>query len=123
MNVVLWSFQVLLASLFLYSGLVKSTQKREKIIEIGQTGVKALSYPLIRFIGISEIAGAFGIILPWALGICKMLTPLTAVGFGMIMVLAARKHLQLKEPKTALANVIVLTVSIFVAVMRFNETL
>jgi hypothetical protein len=53
------------------------------------------------FIGISEVAGAIGLILPAATGIAPSLTPLAAVGLATIMFLAVIFHLKRKEPAAA----------------------
>lgn len=46
----------------------------------------------IRFIGITEILDAIGIIAPYATGILPILTPLAALGFAVIMLLAMIVH-------------------------------
>jgi hypothetical protein len=66
MNTALWISQALLAAVFLTSGILKSTQSRQRMAETGQTGVDGLPLPLIRFIGVSEIVAAIGLILPAA---------------------------------------------------------
>ncbi|QHT68942.1 DoxX family protein [Rhodocytophaga rosea] len=121
MNIMLWVCQLFLALLFSYSGLMKSTQARERLVSIGQTGVDGLSYPLIRFIGITEILGALGIIVPWATHILPLLTPLAALGFSLIMVFAAPIHMKRKEFPAAIFNVFVCCMSIWVAYLRFSQ--
>lgn len=90
-------------------------------MSIGQTGVDGLSYPFIRFIGIIEILGALGIILPQGLDILPILTPLVALCFAVIMVLAAPIHYKRKEYKSVILNVSLLVISLLVACMRFLE--
>ena len=122
MNTILWSCQVFLAIAFGYSGLCKATLSEETLVyKKGQTGVQGLPMPFTRFIGISEIAGAFGIWLPWALGIARVLTPVTAVCFGIIMVFAAPIHFKRKEPRNVATNIILLIISIFTAYERFMQ--
>ena len=77
MDTLVWVSQILLAITFGYSGIMKSTQSREHLVAIGQTAVENLSYPLIRFIGYSEILGTFGIMIPSALKVMPVLTPMT----------------------------------------------
>ena len=96
-NVLLWICQIFLAVVFVYSGAMKSTQSEEKLVAMGQTGVENLPQVLIRFIGISEILGVVGIILPRLTGIMPVLTPLAAIGFGIIMILAAIVHFRRKR--------------------------
>jgi uncharacterized membrane protein YphA (DoxX/SURF4 family) len=121
MNNLLWILQGFLAIIFGYSGLMKSSQNREHLVDIGQTGVANLSYPLIRSIGVSELLGTLGIILPWATGIMPALTPITAFCFALLMVLAAPIHYKRKEYKAVALNLSFLLISTFVAVMRFSQ--
>jgi uncharacterized membrane protein YphA (DoxX/SURF4 family) len=121
MNTALWVVQCFLALSFGYSGIMKSSQNRERLVRIGQTGVEHLSYPLIRFIGITEVLGAIGIIVPWYTGIAPVLTPVTAVGFAVIMVLAAPIHYRRKEVKAVGINILFFLLSVWVAWMRFAQ--
>ena len=65
MNTTLWILQGLVAFVFMYSGINKTIFSEQKLVASGQTGVEGLPLPLIRFIGISEMLGAAGIIIPW----------------------------------------------------------
>ena len=75
---------------------------------------------LIRIIGIMEIMGAIGIILPWMIRVLPVLTPVSAICFAMIMILAAPIHAKLKEPKNVATNIILFVISIFVAWGRWH---
>ncbi|MCW3466187.1 DoxX family protein [Chitinophaga nivalis] len=119
MHTLLWILQGLLAAIFGYSGIMKSSQKRDKLVQVGQTGVANLSYPLIRFIGITEILGAIGIIVPQATGILPHLTAVSALGFAVIMLLAAPIHYKRHEPAATAFNIFLLLVSFAVAILRY----
>jgi uncharacterized membrane protein YphA (DoxX/SURF4 family) len=119
MSTVLWIFQGFLALVFLGSGLQKGTRSKERLLESGQTGVRDYSLPFIRFIATCELLGAVGLILPRALGIVPVLTPLAAVGLGIIMIGAARAHAKLHEPRNVAANLLLLSMCLFVAIGRF----
>ena len=80
-NTVVWSIQGLLAALFAFAGGMKLVLP----IEAMQQGPLALPGPFLRFIGVAEVCGAVGLILPWALGIQPRLTPLAASGLIVIM--------------------------------------
>lgn len=121
LNVALWVCQILLAVVFGYSGVMKSTKTEKELVAMGQTGVENLPQNLIRFIGISEILGVIGIILPRLTGILPILTPVVAVCFGIIMILASIVHFRRNEKKTALMNWLILLVCAFVAYGRFRE--
>lgn len=96
MNTALWIAQILLAATFLVIGFAKATFSRQKFIDTKQTGVVDLPIHITRFIGLSEMAGAVGLIVPWKFQIMPFLTPLAAIGLGIIMILAAISHMQLK---------------------------
>jgi hypothetical protein len=81
MNRALWIVQGLLAALFLFGGVTKLMIPIEEM-----TAQMPLPGPFIQFIGIAEILGAFGLILPWALRILPGLTPLAASGLVIIMI-------------------------------------
>lgn len=95
MNTLLWSLQVLTAITFLYSGVNKSIFSVQTLVNKGQTGVGGLQPGLIKFIGISEILGAFGLIFPWWMHIAPILTPVSAICFAVVMILAAIAHFRL----------------------------
>jgi len=81
-NTILWILQGLLAALFLFAGGVKLVMP----IAAMQQGPIALPGPFLRFIGVAEVCGALGLILPWALHIRPLLTPLAASGLVIVMI-------------------------------------
>ena len=81
-NTWLWIVQGLLAALFLFAGGVKLVMP----VEAMQQGPVALPGPFLRFIGVCEVTGAVGLVLPWLLRIRPRLTPLAAGGLIVIMV-------------------------------------
>lgn len=119
MNTLLWLCQALLALAFVYSGICKSVFSKEKLMVVGQTGVADISPSLIHAIGIAEILGAAGLILPWWLGILPVLTPAAAICFAVIMVLAAPIHYRRKETRNMVNNILLLIICLFVAYGRW----
>ena len=108
-----------MSAAFMYSGINKSILSVRKLVYVkGQTGVENLSLPFVRFIGISEILGAVGIILPWWLNILPILTPVSAILFAFIMIPASIIHYKRKEPKNVLTNVVFFCICIFIAYGR-----
>lgn len=119
MNIVLWVVQGLLALAFLMVGFGHGFNA-EKIQEMPRMGwIKAVPRPLMTFIGIAEIAGGLGVILPMLTGIQPWLTPLAAVLLGVVMFLAILFHLRRKEYPVIGGNVILLLLAAFIAYGRW----
>jgi hypothetical protein len=78
----LWTVQGLLAALFVFAGGMKLVMP----IEAMTTDQLALPELFMRFIGLSEVLGALGLILPGLLRIRTGLTPLAAAGLVIVMV-------------------------------------
>src|SRR6185295_14876099 len=79
-NTLLWTIQALLAALFLFAGVMKFVMSDAQI-----TAQSPFSAGFIHFIGIAEIFGALGLILPGITHIRTRLTPLAAAGLVIIM--------------------------------------
>ena len=96
LRVGLWVAQVLLALLFGFSGAMKLALPYAKLLTQG-AWVTHVPENLVKFIGVAELSGAVGLILPAATRIKPFLTPLAAAGFVVIMVLASALHLSIGE--------------------------
>jgi hypothetical protein len=118
-NVGLWVAQALLVAVFGFSAAVKGTQPKQRVLQLGMSGVVNIPVPLMRFTALCEVFGVIGLVLPYATGIAPILTPAAAIGLGMIMVAAAVIHLRLQEPWTAAGNVILLALCVLVAIGRW----
>jgi uncharacterized membrane protein YphA (DoxX/SURF4 family) len=119
MNIVLWVLQIFLAGMFVMSGVMKSTRPKEALAT-KMPWVEDFSPGMVRFIGIAEVLGGIGLILPAVTGVAKVLTPLAATGIAVIMLLAALIHVRRQEPKTIPVNVVVLVLAALVAWGRFG---
>lgn len=120
MNTALWLAQSLLFVLFMYSGWMKSTRSAPELVAMGQTGVEHVPTPLIRFIGVSELVGAVGLLIPWYTQVWPILTPIAAVCLGLIMLPAGVIHYRRGEIQTVWrVNVTTLLFCLFVADGRF----
>ena len=119
LHISLWLVQVILALAFGMIGVTKLTTSDADIIQQSGELVEKYGVGLIRFIGISEILGALGLILPAALRILPILTPLAALGLAIIMVLATALHASKGEP--IVTQVIFLLLSLFVIWGRFSK--
>lgn len=115
LNAGLWAAQLLLALMFGMAGTMKSTQPIAEIAKKLPWAGEAPWSSLVRFIGVSELAGALGLVLPSATRIKPALTVFAAYGLMLIMVLAAIFHVSRGEFGGAVFNVILGGVLGFVA--------
>lgn len=86
MNILLWIIQILLALLFLFAGGTKLWMSMEQMQAMGSPNQVHLPELFIRFIGVVEVLGALGLVLPGAFRIRKGLTALAATGLLIIMI-------------------------------------
>jgi len=120
LNISLWITQVILAAMFLMAGIMKSTQPIE---ELGKSmpWVNEVSAGMVRFVGISELLGGIGLILPALLRIKPILTPLAALGIFIIMILAFLYHIAKGEYEALGFNVILAAAAFFIAWGRYRK--
>ena len=86
MTYILWIIQVLLALLFLFAGGTKLVLPIEVLTSMGSPNQIHLPGLFIRFIGVCEVLGALGLILPGLLRIRPGLTAFAAAGLVIIMI-------------------------------------
>lgn len=118
MNILIWTLQGITAFIFMFSGINKSIYSEKTLVSKGQTGVEGLPLSLIRFIGITEISGAVGLILPMLLNIYPNLTTVSAFCLGLIMIPAGIIHYKRKEYKNVIVNFIILVVCFVITYFR-----
>ncbi|MEV6645671.1 DoxX family protein [Amycolatopsis sp. NPDC051371] len=120
MDLALWIAAGLQAVLYVFAGGMKLATPREKLLENPNMGWTAdFSGPAVKAIGGIEILAAIGLVLPWALDIAPVLTPLAATGLAIIQIGAIIVHGRRKETKALPMNVVLLVLAVFVAVGRF----
>jgi uncharacterized membrane protein YphA (DoxX/SURF4 family) len=115
MNITLWIVQILLAIVFLVSGITKAIRPSEKL----RAGIPEVQPGVIRLIAVAEILGALGLILPGLTGIAPFLTPIAAAGLAIVMVGAVVTHARRKEGRSVVMNLVLLALALVVMVGRF----
>jgi uncharacterized membrane protein YphA (DoxX/SURF4 family) len=118
MNTALWIVQILLAILFSFTGVGKLINSKEQISLILQW-VNDFSPAAIKAIGVVEVLGVLGLILPSLTRILPWLTPLAAVGLMIDMVVAGLVHLRLGETALVILTIVVFILAGFIAYGRF----
>jgi hypothetical protein len=115
MSKILWTVQGLLAALFLFAGIMKLITPVETM-----TRQMPMSGLFLHFIGVAEICGAIGLVLPGVLRIRPGLTPLAAAGLWVIMVGATAITLRIGPPVQALFPLVCGLLSAWVAWARWR---
>ena len=118
MNIALWICAGLLAAMFLLAGVMKIAVAKEKLLSImawSETWTRAQ----LRALGAVEVLGAIGLILPRALNIAPVLTPLAAVGCAIVMAGAVVTHIRMKDYKGTGMPATLLVLAVVVAAGRF----
>lgn len=120
MNIALWVVQGLLSLSFVGAGYMHAFGTEKAAGQPQMAWMKAVSKPLLTFIGLAEIAGGLGVILPMLTGILPWLTPLAAALLAVVMLLAALFHLPRKEYQSIVFNLVLLALAAFVAWGRWS---
>lgn len=120
LHATLWITQALLALVFGMAGLMHATRP---IAELSKTMGWTANAPeaLVRFIGLAELAGALGLILPGLTRIKPGLTAWAATGLAIMMVLAGFVHISRGETSKLPLIVILGGFAAFVAWGRFRK--
>ena len=117
MNIALWVFQVILGVGFIYSGWLKAVQY-EKATQ-SWAWVNDVPRGLVFLIGVLELLGAIGLIVPQATNMAPIWTPLAATALAVVVLLGAFLHLKRGEYREIGVNLVFLALSIFIAIGRF----
>ena len=120
MTYALWIVQGLLALLFLFAGGTKLILSLDVLMSMGSPNQIQLPGWFVRFIGVVEVLGALGLILPGLLRIRPGLTPLAAAGLVIIMIGATVLTLAGGDVAPALIPLVVGLLSVFVAYGRWR---
>ena len=117
LHAALWAGQLILAGLFFLVGYTHAAAPIEVAIQRAPW-VASLPVALVRFIGVVELAGALGLLLPAATRIRPILTPLAAAGLATVMVLAVPFHLMRGEASAVGINLVLGSLAALVALGR-----
>ncbi len=117
MLIVVWIVTALLALANLAAGGMKLFSPvaalRKRLPWVDEVGIVPT-----RLIGLAEVLGALGVVLPVLLNIAPIMTPIAAIGLGIIQVGAIVFHLRRGEAKAIPGNIVLLVFAVFVAVTR-----
>ncbi len=111
MEIAYWILAGTLALFYLYSGGIKAFQSQEKLTPMMTWAGTAISMPGVRAIGLVELLGAAGLVLPPATGILPVLAVWAAIGLMVLQVLATGFHLSRGETKDLWLNIVLVVLA------------
>ena len=123
MNILLWIIQILLALLFLFAGGTKLVLSTETLTSMGSPNQVVLPVWFIRFIGVVEVLGGLGLILPGLFRRQQYLTSLAALGLTIVMIGAVVVTTMGDGFKAAIIPLVVGLLCAFVAYGRWKPNL
>ncbi len=119
MLIAYWIVAGLLALAYLAAGAMKTFRSPDALVAAGIGWAGEVPLPLVRFIGVVEVLGAIGLILPPVTGIAPILAPLAAVGLVVVQAAAVVFHLRRGEAKVTPMNFALLVLAAAAAVSGF----
>ena len=120
LHITVWIAQALLAAMFLMSGFMKLSQPIDQLSKMLPWAAQ-VPEALVRFIGVAEVLGAVGLILPSLLRIQPKLTPIAAVGLALVMLFAVVFHTSRGETPMIGMNFVLIAIAAFIARGRFKK--
>ena len=117
MNTVIWIIQGLLTAIFFLTGFMKVSKSKEALSE-HMGWVDSFGESQIKTIGILEIIGAIGLVIPMLLNILPILSVAAATGLAFTMLGAMMVHAKRKEHKEIGLNIVLFIASVMVIVGR-----
>jgi uncharacterized membrane protein YphA (DoxX/SURF4 family) len=120
MNTTLWILQIVLAVSFAGAGLVKLIKSPAELAKMLGGWVDDFPTALLKPLGLVELAGAVGLVLPPLLGVLPILTPVAAVGLAIVMLGAVVTHARRSEYSNVAVNVVLCAMALVIAWGRFG---
>lgn len=97
MIIAYWIIAGLLALAFLAAGLMKLVRPKDALVASGMGYAEDFSAAQIKLIGLAEVIGAIGLILPMLVGVVPVLGPIAAIALAVLMTGAIVVHIRRKE--------------------------
>jgi len=117
MTIAVWIVSALVALAFLAAGAMKTFRPKSALRD-QMSWVDDFAEWQVKAIGILEILGAIGVILPAATGIAPILSPIAAIGLVIIQLGAIVVHARARETQMIVINLVLAALAAFVAVGR-----
>jgi uncharacterized membrane protein YphA (DoxX/SURF4 family) len=120
MNTLLWILQIVLALVFTAAGAIKLIQPRDQLAKTLGGWVYDFPAALLKPLGLAELLGAVGLIVPPLVDIAPILTAIAACGLLVTMIGAMVTHARRGEYPNVAINVLLAIMAAVVAWGRFG---
>ncbi|WP_431279092.1 DoxX family protein [Leifsonia poae] len=117
MLIAFWIVTGLAALVFLAAGLTKLARPQEALAASGMAWAGDFSGPSVKLIGLAEVLGGLGLVLPPLTGIAPILSPIAAVALVIVMIGAVVVHVRRKE--AAVPAIVLGVLALTAAVLGF----
>ncbi len=121
MLIALWIVNALLALVNLAAGSFKLARPKAALAQAGQGWVDDFPAPAVKLIGVAEVLGAIGLVVPLASGVAPILTPIAAIGIAVLQIGAIVTHVRRKE--AWIVNAVIVALAIVSAILGFAVVL
>lgn len=113
MTIAIWILKGLIAALFAFVGTNKMLMHKSKLLDRGMKGLFNLDEKQIKIVGILEVLGVIGLILPSILNYYPILSAFSALCLSLTMIVAGVINYKLKL--SIIPNIVIFVVCIFIA--------
>ena len=107
MIVAYWIVAGLAALVFIAAGAMKLARPKEALAASGMAWTEDFTSPSVKLIGLAEVLGGIGLILPMLTGVAPILSPIAGAALAILMVGAAITHIRRNEPPVPIALVVI----------------
>ena len=108
MIIAYWIVAAILAFAYLFVGGTKLVRSNAQLEAAGMSWVKATNPALVKLVGLIEVLGAVGLIVPPLVGTAVLLAPLAAIGLVLVQAVAIGVHMQMKDVRSLPINIALL---------------
>lgn len=113
METIIWILKAVISLMFFFVGINKLLLPKAKLLDKGMKGLINLDEKQIKAAGVLELTGAIGLILPSAVKYYPILSAISALCLGLIMIVAGLINFKLKL--SIIPNILILVLCIFIA--------
>lgn len=120
MEIALWIVQILAGFIYIYTAVMLLTQTREQVVDKGLGVIANFDRRFLKLIGLLQLLGAIGMILPHRLNILPFLSPIASICLLILMIAAFIIHLRQNDIQGTVPSIITASLTIFILWQTFS---